>query len=114
MLLALRMVQNALRKEVNRLNEENNKLAKEVTLLEQQVQRINEKETELEAITQQQNINSDSFIQLCNTNRITLDELKVTIGLDLRFGCDSVTWKVFFRLTHFLFLEQHRLRYRTI
>jgi cell division protein FtsB len=46
------MVQNALRKEVNRLNEENDKLSKEVTVLEQEVQRINEKETELEQITQ--------------------------------------------------------------
>lgn len=71
------MVQNALRKEVNRLNEENDKLAKEVTMLGEQVQRIHEKETELEQITQQQNINSNTFIQLCNTNRITLDELKV-------------------------------------
>ena len=74
------MVQNALRKEVNRLNEENDKLAKEVTMLEVQVQRIHEKETELEQITQQQNINSNTFIQLCNTNRITLDELKVNVG----------------------------------
>ena len=74
------MVQNALRKEVNRLNEENDKLAKEVTMLEEQVQRIHEKETELEQITQQQNINSNTFMQLCNTNRITLDELKVNFG----------------------------------
>jgi SMC interacting uncharacterized protein involved in chromosome segregation len=73
------MVQNALRKEVNRLNEENDKLAKEITVLEQQVQRISEKETELENITQQQNINSNAFVQLCNTNRVTLDELKVTL-----------------------------------
>ena len=72
------MVQNALRKEVNRLNEENDKLAKEVTVLEQQVLRVNEKEAELEQITQQQNINSNTFMQLCNTNRNTLDELKVS------------------------------------
>jgi cell division protein FtsB len=78
-LKALRMVQNALRKEVNRLNEENDKLSKEVTVLEQEVQRINEKETELEQITQKQNINSNTFIQLCNTNRVTLDELKVIL-----------------------------------
>ena len=73
------MVQNALRKEVNRLNEENDKLAKEVTMLDDQVQRIHEKEMELEQITQQQNINSSTFIELCKANRITLDELKVKL-----------------------------------
>jgi hypothetical protein len=81
------MVQNALRKEVNRLNEENDKLAKEVTLLEQQVLRINEKESELEQITQQQNINCNEFMQLCTTNRTTLDELKVPqLGYSICLG----------------------------
>lgn len=80
------MVQNALRKEVNRLNEENDKLATEVTNLEQQVQRIHEKETELEQIAQQQNINSTTFVQLCKTNRIILDELKVRFWSLSSFG----------------------------
>ena len=85
------MVQNALRKEVNRLNEENDKLANEVTVLEQQVQRIHEKETELEQITQKQNINSNTFIKLCDTNRTTLDELKV--NLTVQFVFDICVYK---------------------
>ena len=85
------MVQNALRKEVNRLNEENDKLTNEVTVLEQQVQRIHEKETELEQITQKQSINSNTFIKLCDTNRTTLDELKV--NLTVQFVFDICVYK---------------------
>lgn len=113
------MVQNALRQEVNRLNEENDRLAKEVTMLEVQVQRIQEKEMELEQITQQQNINSTTFIELCNTNRITLDELKVHIlgfcGLYFfSFVHNPFSFKhIPFKFYH-LELNNTRLRYRMI
>jgi hypothetical protein len=80
-ILALRMVQNALRKEVNRLNEENDKLGKEILDLEVQVQRIQTKEQEFDTITKQQGINSQTFLDLVNTNRTTLDELKVLFGV---------------------------------
>jgi Skp family chaperone for outer membrane proteins len=65
--IALRMVQNALRNEVNRLNEENDKLAQEIDDLEVQVQRVKEKEMQLENITKQQGINSQTFLELVNT-----------------------------------------------
>jgi hypothetical protein len=73
------MVQNALRNEVNRLNEENDKLAQEIDDLEVQVQRVKEKEMQLENITKQQGINSQTFLELVNTNRKTVDELKVYV-----------------------------------
>jgi Skp family chaperone for outer membrane proteins len=75
----LRMVQNALRKEVNRLNEENKKLATEVKELDVQVQRVQEEESKLETITKQQGINSETFLQLISENRSTLVELKVSM-----------------------------------
>jgi FtsZ-binding cell division protein ZapB len=81
--LALRTVQNALRMEVNRLNEENDKLAHEVKDLEVQVGRVQEEETKLETITKQQGTNSQAFLQLIVENRTTIDELKVTIILVL-------------------------------
>lgn len=71
------MVQNALRKEVNRLNIENDKLAEEVKLLEGQVGRLNEEESKLESLTKQQGIDSQTLMHLIAENGTTIDELKV-------------------------------------
>jgi cell division protein FtsB len=71
------MVQNALRKEVNRLNEENDKLAEEVKALEGQVGRLHEEESKLDSITKQQGIDSQTFMHLIEENSTTIDELKV-------------------------------------
>jgi TolA-binding protein len=106
---AMRMVQNALRKEVNRLNEENEKLANEVNQLEKQVQRITEKEEELEQITQQQNVNSNTFIQLIQSNRTTLDELQVRHTLYFtvyRNALKQDQWDSY-RSNAFLYLSHH-------
>jgi hypothetical protein len=71
------MVQNALRKEVNRLNEENDKLAEEVKVLEGQVGRLQQEESKLESLTKQQGIDSQTFMHLIEENSTVIDELKV-------------------------------------